>query len=604
MEMTGKETDREEHAGTLQPDAFRRGIVGFASGIVPGLVVASTIDPWLLGAALGPLFGAAYGVGFRIREGSTLDHALTSVSLSVPIWILVVVVVVPLIREGTPSWSIDAIGGLISSLPVWIVAGAVFGSTVSVLFRAVWASLGPVHRETSLPDVETRIVIVGGGFTGMAVARRLEARFGPDPTVELVLVNDTNSLLFTPMLAEVAAGTLEPTHVTTPLRPCLQRTRVIQAEATAVDVDARTVTLRNEDRLVGRVAAEPDSRGSSRRKTPAHDGGADLTYDHLVLALGSVPDYKGLDDVREFAFDFKTLQDAMEIRNHVISCFERADRTEDPEVRASLVTFVIAGAGFAGAELAGALNDFVNGILVYYPNVPPEEVTVTVVHSRDRIMPELSEPLAAYALDRMRERGVGFRLSTYVEGADVDAGTVSLTTGETIRTETVVWTAGNRPDPLVESLNVPQEETGAISVDRFLSLPEYEGVWAAGDCAAVPDTATGGRYPNTAEHAIRAGQVLADNVYASVTGKPKTPLEYESPGSLVVIGYQTACAELGNWRFSGLFAWILWRSVYLFKLPGLDRKIRVFVAWLIELVFPRDIVQTMGEAPRRGDDER
>lgn len=602
---------RSEVASLSLPVLVRRGSIGFVAGIIPGFVLAATTDPWLLGVVLGPLLGLGYGIGFRTTDGSALDHGVAAATLGIPAWVLVSVVGAPLLRDGAPAWTVDAIGPVLSSLPVWMLAGTVFGALVPLVSRVLERTLGPVSRDVPTPEVESRVIVVGGGFAGMAAARQLETRFGPDPTVELVLVSESNGLLFTPMLAEVAAGALEPTHITAPLRTCLQRTDVVTTDVTAIDTDARTLTLQS-DASTEQVPERADGSGVStdriRREARSSEDGEALPYDHLVLAVGSVPDYKGLEDVREFAFDFKTLQDAMRIRNHVVSCFERADREPDADVRASLCTFVVAGAGFAGAELAGALNDFVRGILVYYPNVSPNDVTVLVVHSRERIMPELSDRLAAYALERMRERGVSFRLGAYVVDADGDAGTVSLSTGETVRTETLVWTAGNRPNSLVETLNVPLE-SGAIEADRFLSVPGCEGLWAAGDCAAVPDTASGGRYPNTAEHAIRAGSVLADNVYASVTGASPTPFEYESPGSLVVVGYQTACAELWNRRFSGLFAWMLWRGVYLFKLPGIDRKIRVFVAWLIELAFPRDIVQTTGEPDRndagwRDSDER
>ena len=337
--------------------------------------------------------------------------------------------------------------------------------------------------------------------------------------------------------------------------------------------------------------AMSDGLDNPHRETSV-DGKA-VSYDHLVLALGSVPDHKGLYEVREFAFDFKTLQDAIRIRNHVIACFERAEQEKDPRTRKSLVTFLIAGGGFAGAELAGALNDFVHGLLIHYPSVTPEDVEVIVAHSGNRIMPELSETLSSYALERMRERGVTFYLNTYGEGVDMRSGTVSLSTDETIRTETLVWTAGNRPNPLIGTLDVPQTR-GAITVDSFLSVSGRERLWAAGDCAAIPDPDTGDRYPNTAEHASRASKVLADNIHTTVVGGEKTRFGYTSPGSLVVIGYQTACVELWGRRFSGLFAWFLWRIVYLFKLPGTDRKVRVLTDWLIEIVFPRELVQTFG----------
>ena len=581
----------------IGPVLERRLLVGVVAGVVPGAVLATVVDPWLVGLLLGPILGLLYGFGFDSLEAPALPHAVNAAAMSVPAWLLVQVVGLPLARVGRPAWTVEGVTAVLPTLATWMATGAVFGMLVALTAAAFDVRYGRVQRDDGVPAVDTRIVVLGGGFAGLAVAKRLEKRFGPDPTVKLTLVSDTNAILFTPMLAEVAAGGLEPTHVTTPLRTSLKRTEVVRGEAVGIDRDHRRVILGADGSpsVDGRAdesatdVALPDGSSAGHETIP---------YDQLVLALGSVPDYKGLEGVRAFAFDFKTLGDAMAIRNHVVDCFERAEREDDPAVRNALVTFVVAGAGFAGAELAGALNDFVRGMLVYYPNVPPDDVTVTVVHSRDRIMPELSESLAAYALERMRARGVTFELETYLEGADPASGVVTLSTGTTIETETLVWTAGNRPNPLVESLGLPTERPGAIGVDATLSVPGHEGLWAVGDCAAVPDPA-GERYPPTAEHAIRAGSVLADNVYASTIGTSPTPFEYTSPGSLVVVGYQTACAELWGRRFSGPFAWLLWRLVYLGKLPGTDRKIRVLVSWLIEFVFPREIVQTMGDRPQR-----
>ncbi|MFA9427975.1 NAD(P)/FAD-dependent oxidoreductase [Natronorubrum sp. A-ect3] len=581
----------------VDPVLKRRLLVGAVAGIVPGAVLSTVVDPWLLGLLLGPVLGLLYGLGFEPLEKSALTHAVGAAAMSIPAWVLVYVLGLSLVRTGQPAWTLDEITTVLPTLATWMGAGAVFGVLVALTSATFDAHYDRVQREDTDQAIDTRIVVLGGGFAGLTVGKRLEKRFGPDPTVKLTLVSDTNAILFTPMLAEVAAGSLEPTHVTTPLRTSLKRTEIVRSEAVGIDRDNRHVILDAE------ASPSVDARADGPATDVALPNGSSadhetIPYDHLVFALGSVSDYKGLEGVRAFAFDFKTLGDAMAIRNHVVDCFERTEREDDPDTRNALVTFVVAGAGFAGAELAGALNDFVRGMLVYYPNVPPEDVTVTVVHSRDRIVPELSESLAAYILERMRARGVTFELETYLEDADPESGVVTLSTGTTIETETLVWTAGNRPNPLVDVLGLPTERPGAISVDATLSVPGHEGLWAVGDCAAVPDPA-GDRYPPTAEHAIRAGNVLADNIHASTIGKSQTPLEYTSPGSLVVVGYQTACAELWGRRFSGPFAWLLWRLVYLLKLPGTDRKIRVLVSWLIELVFPREIVQTMGERTQR-----
>jgi NADH dehydrogenase len=302
-------------------------------------------------------------------------------------------------------------------------------------------------------------------------------------------------------------------------------------------------------------------------------------------------------NIERLAFNFKSLLDAIRIRNHVIEMFERADREPDSGVRRTLLTFVIAGGGFAGVELAGALNDFAHGILADYPNLHPEDLSVVLVHSRDRILPELSDSLARYAQTRMEARGVTFRLNTRL--ADANPGVVVLSDGE-IRAQTLVWTAGTAPNPLLKLLPVETDKRGALVVENTLELRGHPGVWALGDCAAVADAKSGKLCPPTAQFALREAEVLAKNIRAELRGRPKQGFHFDSLGALCVVGHQTACAELAipfvnhkSVRFSGLFAWLMWRGIYLAKLPGLERKIRVLVDWTIELFFPRDIVQTI-----------
>lgn len=574
----------------------RRALVGAVSGVVPGLALVTAIDPPIAGLVVGPALGALYGLAFDPTDGAVPDHALAAAALAIPVWVLVRVTALPLVRAGRPAWTLDAVQALLPGLAAWVVAGATLGVTVPVVAHVVEARFGPVPEEPP-PEVETRIVILGGGFAGLATAQRLEELFGPDPTVELTLVSETNAILFTPMLAEVAAGSLAPTDITSPLRTSLQRTQVVQATAADVHFGARKIYFEAESAYPashGRGWMVADGRGSNPGRA---DGLDPLPYDHLVLAVGSTTNYFGMEGVAEFAFDFKSLGDAMRIRNHVVSCFERANRTDDPVTREALVTFVVGGGGFAGAELAGALNDLVHEMLVYYPNIPPDEVRVVVVHAGDHVMPALSESLSTYARERMSERGVSFRLGTRVEGADPDVGTVSLSSGETLQTETFVWTAGVQPNPLVERLDVPRD-AGAVRTDETLAVPERAGVWAVGDCAATTDPETGERHPNTAQYAVRAGDRLAENIHADVTGGDPAPMTYRSLGTFAVIGHQTACGEVRGHCFSGLLAWLLWRAIYLHKLPGTERKIRVSVSWLIEMFFPRDIVQTMEFGPR------
>jgi len=436
---------------------------------------------------------------------------------------------------------------------------------------------GPEAAPAPLIAEKKRIVILGGGFAGMRAAEHLEDQLGGKAFI--TLVSETNALLFTPMLSEVAGSSLEPSHITTPLRSSLHSTEFIRARVAGIDLGDRRVSL------------EMRASGTSAEHFQ------DIPYDHLVLALGSVSNYLGMTNLERCSFDFKSLLDAIRIRNHVIEMFERADREPDPDRRKPILTFVIAGGGFAGIELAGALNDFARGILADYPRLHSEELSVIVVHARDRILPELSESLARYAQGRMADRGVVFRLNTRLVDAHPDV--VVLTDGE-IRAHTLVWTAGTAPNPLLKSLPVEKDKRGAVIVDQTLAVPGYPGVWALGDCAAIPDAKTGKSCPPTAQFAFREAETLARNIKAQIQGSRPRGFHFDSLGALCVVGHQTACAELTlPWarstsvRFSGLLAWFMWRGIYLAKLPGLERKIRVLMDWTVELFFPRDIVQTI-----------
>jgi NADH dehydrogenase len=451
---------------------------------------------------------------------------------------------------------------LIGHLPIFGIMYLLFvdgarESTVGGLF--------PVGRP--LPARRTRIVVVGGGFAGVAVAEQLERLFAADPSVVLTLISDTNALVFTPLLAEVAGGRLEPTQIGSSIRSRLRRSRVVRGRVTGVDLDARGVQLMVHDEL----DEEP--------------------FDHLVLALGSVPNYHGQQRIAEEAFDFKSLDDAVRIRNHVIDMFERADHEPDPAVRRALMTIVVAGGGFSGVELAGALNDFTRDMLAYYyPRLSPWERQIVLVHSRDRILPELSAGLANEALERLTARGVTFLLNTRV--ADARAGAVVLRPGGELRTETLIWTAGVAPNPLLQTLPIEHDLRGAVRVDSTLAVPGHFGVWALGDCAAVTDARTGRASPPTAQFAIRQAATLARNIQAELRGQPLQTFQFEALGTLCSIGHHAACAEIKGLRFSGLLAWLLWRAVYVGKLPGWERRLRVIGAWILGEVLARDIVQT------------
>ncbi|HUK12631.1 MAG TPA: NAD(P)/FAD-dependent oxidoreductase [Thermoanaerobaculaceae bacterium] len=561
----------------LPPSLRRRAAIGAVGGAAGGLILGATLSQGWVMAGLGVVVGAGFAAAVRPTRAAYLDTTVSAAALGVPAWALSSVILLPLLAGDQPQWTAEGMRGVFPALAGWLVYGIVMGFLVQALSDLVARVAGPESEPERPPRPEpTRVLILGGGFAGVSTAAELERLFGPDPAIAITLVSDTNALLFTPMLAEVAASSLEATHISTPLRTTLRRTAVVRGRVAALDLDRREVAI---------------ATGSASVPAAAASGTVTLGYDHLVLALGSVSNYFGADRIAAVALDFKALGDAIRIRNHVIDLFERAESERDPARRRELLTFVVAGGGFAGVELAGGLNDFARGMLAYYPAIAASDLQIVLVHSRERILPELSERLAGYALERMQARGVTFRLRTRVK--DARPGAVLLDPPDELPTRTLVWTAGTAPSPLVRQLPVECDKRGAVLVDATLAVPGRPGVWALGDCALVPDVRTGKTCPPTAQFALRQARRLARNIRRATRGEAPEPFRFDALGALCVIGHQTACAEIRGLRFSGLFAWLLWRAVYLAKLPGLERKVRVLVDWTIELFFPRDIVQTL-----------
>ena len=412
-----------------------------------------------------------------------------------------------------------------------------------------------------------RILILGGGFAGAYTALHLEKRLASSPDVEITLVSRENFLLFTPMLHEVAGSDVNVTDIVQPLRRMLRQTRVAIANVEAIDLIGKQVRLRYSE------------------LTDLHE----VPYDYLVLALGAVTNFYQIPGLAEHALSMKTLGDAILVRNCIIDALELADNQADETARKTTLTVVVAGGGFAGAEAVGAVNDFLREGMRFYPHLTEDMIRVVLVHPGEVILPELGESLGRYAQGELSARGVEIRLKRKVASYDREA--VTLDDGTKIATRLLIWTAGTAPAPVLSSL--PCElQRGHVVADNCLQVPNFPGVWALGDCALVPDPFNLGKfYPPTAQHAIRQATILARNIAATLSGKPPQPFKFKLLGLLAAIGRRAGVAEILGTRFSGIIAWWVWRGIYLSKLPGFHKKIRVAIDWTLDVLFSKEIVQ-------------
>jgi NADH dehydrogenase len=413
---------------------------------------------------------------------------------------------------------------------------------------------------------KTRILILGGGFGGIYAARQLDVLVGKNPNVEITLVNRENFFLFTPMLHEVAASDLEITNIVSPIRELLRHAQFFCGNVEAIDLHKKLVTV---------------SHGYGLH---SHD----LPYDYLILALGSTTNFFNLPGVEERAITMKSLGDAIHLRNVLISHLEEADSECSAQDRDGLMTVVIAGGGFAGIETIGSVNDLIRSALPLYPHIDRKHIRMVVVHPGDLVLPELGPELGAYAQRKLTQRGVEIRTKTRV--ASVDDRGVTLSDGTVIPTRTLIWTAGTSPHMLLSTLPCDREK-GRIRVNECLELKDWPGVWALGDCALVPDPITRGFHPPTAQHALREGTTVANNVFAAMHNRPQKPFRFKTLGLLASIGHRTGVAQVMGIKFSGFVAWWLWRTIYLSKLPRLEKKVRVAIAWTLDVLFQKDLVQ-------------
>jgi NADH dehydrogenase len=411
-----------------------------------------------------------------------------------------------------------------------------------------------------------KIVIVGGGFGGLYTALELEKTFAGNPDVDITLVNRENFFLFTPMLHEVAAGDLDLTNIVNPARKLLKRVAFFEGEVQEIDLQERRVVI---------------SHG--------FDGHShEVRFDQIVLALGSTTRYFGLPGVEENALTMKSLTDAVKLRNRLIAILEAADTESSIEVRRQLLSVVVAGAGFAGVETLASINDFLRKSLRFYPNLSPEYLSLTLVHPGDVILAELSPSLGEYAQRKLEERGIQVLAHSRVNS--YDGNVIELADGRQIPAKTLLWTAGTMPHPLVEALPCSKDH-GRLKVTAELAVPDWPGVWAVGDCAQVPDLSNGGFCPPTAQHGLRQGKVAAHNIRAYAQGGEFKSFHFKTIGQLATIGHRAGVASVFGINISGFLAWWMWRTIYLSKLPRLEKKIRVTLDWTLDLLFSKDLCQ-------------
>jgi NADH:ubiquinone reductase (H+-translocating) len=427
------------------------------------------------------------------------------------------------------------------------------------------------------------VVIAGGGFGGLHAAKRL-ARVLPRHSARITLVNDTNFLTYTPLLPGAAAGTLEPRHVVVPLREALPHgVDLLLGEVSGADPGQKHVIVET----VG---------GETKR----------LRYDQLIVALGSVSRTLPIPGLAEHAVGLKSLPEAIALRNRVLRNLELAEATDDPVERRAALTFVFVGAGYAGLEGLAELQDFASDVLDLYPRARVHGMRWILVEARERVMPEVPASLAAFASRELQARGIELRTSTTLE--EVTATTARLSDGEVVPTRTLVWTAGVKPHPVVAKLGLPLADNGRIDVDATLAVAGTPGAWALGDAANVPDPASKGERPcpPTAQHAIRQGRVVAQNVAAALGTGHRTTFRYKTRGVVVDMGQRKAVAQTMGLKWRGAPAWFIARTYHLTMMPGIGRRFRLLADWNVGLLFGRDTAELgqLGHVPRLDHGDR
>ena len=410
---------------------------------------------------------------------------------------------------------------------------------------------------------QKKLVIIGGGFAGVTLARKLEKTMPEE--WDIYLLSKTNFITYNPLLPEVIGASILPGHVQAPHRLMLKRTRIRMVTVDRIDYQNKTVHYHND------------------RK-------ASLEFDQLVLSAGVQANTDMMPGLKEHALPLKTVGDALKIRNEIVERLEQATIHPDPERRKQLTTFIVLGGGFSGVETAGELEDFLKSAERYYKNVDRDDCRIIVVHGTDRLLPELTPKLGEVTLKNFLKRDIDVRLNERAQ--TIEEEKVILKTGEEITGATIICTIGTIAHSFIDDPALPIDR-GKIVAQPDMSvetkLDGLDGIWAVGDCALIPNAHSNALCPPTAQFADRQAKVLAKNIVSKLKGEETQAFSYQPQGMLASIGHNKAVAEVFGMRFSGLIGFMMWRGVYLLKVPTIARKVRLFLEWNWAMFFPPDI---------------
>ncbi|MCH7966050.1 MAG: NAD(P)/FAD-dependent oxidoreductase [Thaumarchaeota archaeon] len=420
------------------------------------------------------------------------------------------------------------------------------------------------HKSSS-PSIK-KILILGGGFGGITVLREIEKKFRKEP-IEITIISDDNYFLFTPMLPQVSSGLLHPSSISTPIRYFCKKSQFLQASIDSIDLEQQLVTIQR----------------------PFDNKVRTLEYDYLILALGGKTNFFNNHNLEKYSFSMKSIEDAISIRNHVILMLEQAAQTGNYKLQNTLLTFVVIGAGFAGVETISEINQFVKrSISKSYPSINPKNINMILISSKDRILPEINEKLSKISLKFLEKDGIKILKNTRADDADEEH--VILNNGKKLSCATIIWTGGITMNKVISELKCEHGTNGKVLVDDMLRMKNRKNVFVLGDCALIKNSSQDSFYPSTAQHAIKEGKLIVENLTRIFNHKKKLKkFSFHSLGIMAIIGNKVGIATLAGHNISGISAWMIWRIYYLSKVPTFDKKLKVLIDWITDGILTRDV---------------